>query len=104
MFLKSDSTCAINPFPPRAAKIGHFVILLCLTPDNFTRRRRASGWERVKSEKLFCFIIDSEEEETLDKEEEEEAIALQQHIAARLDEQDFDIEEFEVPEIVLFLF
>ena len=23
----------INPFPPRAAKSGHFVILLCLTPD-----------------------------------------------------------------------
>ena len=37
-----------NPFPPRAAKSGHFVILLCVTPDDFTRQRRASGWERVK--------------------------------------------------------
>ena len=25
-----------------------WVILLCLTPDNFTRQGRASGWERVK--------------------------------------------------------
>ena len=37
----------LNPFPPRAAKSGHYVILLCLTPDNFTRQRRAPGWERV---------------------------------------------------------
>ena len=36
----------INPFPPRAAKSGHFVILLCLTPDDLTRQRRAPGWER----------------------------------------------------------
>ena len=33
----------LNPFPPRAAKSGHFVILLCLTPDDFTRQRRAPG-------------------------------------------------------------
>lgn len=39
--------------------------------------------------------IDSEEEEALDKEEEQEALALQQCIAVRLDEQDFDVEEFE---------
>ena len=38
----------LNTFPPRAAKSGHFVILLCLTPGNFTHQRRASGWERVK--------------------------------------------------------
>ena len=25
-----------------------FVTLLCLTPDDFTRQWRASGWERVK--------------------------------------------------------
>ena len=25
------------PFSPRPAKTGHFVILLCLTPDNITR-------------------------------------------------------------------
>ena len=31
----------------RPAKIDPFVILLCLTPDDFTRRWRASGWERV---------------------------------------------------------
>ena len=40
-------------FPPRVAKSGHFVIFLCLTPDDFTRQRRASGWERVKG---ICFI------------------------------------------------
>ena len=39
--------CTINPFPPRAAKSGHFVILLSLTPDDFTCQRRACGWERV---------------------------------------------------------
>jgi hypothetical protein len=39
---------------------------------------------------------DSEEEEVLDKEEEEEVLMLQQNMAARLDENDFDIEEFEV--------
>ena len=26
----------INPFTPRPAKTGHFVILLCLMPDKFT--------------------------------------------------------------------
>ena len=36
----------INPFPPRAAKSRHFIILLCLMPDNFTCQRRASGWEK----------------------------------------------------------
>ena len=35
------------PFSPRPAKTVHFVILLCLTPDNITRQGRASGWERV---------------------------------------------------------
>ena len=30
------------------AKTSHFVILLNLTPDNFTRQGRASGQERVK--------------------------------------------------------
>ena len=38
----------LNPFPPRPAKTVPFVMLLCLMPDNFTRQRRASGWERVK--------------------------------------------------------
>ena len=39
----------LNTFPPRAAKRGHFVVLLCLTPDDFTRQgeRRAPGWGRV---------------------------------------------------------
>ena len=36
-----------NPFPHRATKSEHFAILLCLTPDDFTRQRRASGWGRV---------------------------------------------------------
>jgi hypothetical protein len=43
--------------------------------------------------------IDSEEEEALDKEEEDEVLMLQQNMAARLDEDDFDIEEFEVIKI-----
>ena len=34
-------------FSPRLAKNGHFVILLCLMPYDFTRQARASGWERV---------------------------------------------------------
>ena len=37
----------LNPFPPRAAKSGHFVILLCLTPDDCTHQRKTSGWEKV---------------------------------------------------------
>ena len=37
----------LNPFSPRPAKTVPFVILLCLTPDDFTRQGRASGWERV---------------------------------------------------------
>ncbi|XP_028392447.1 something about silencing protein 10-like [Dendronephthya gigantea] len=40
--------------------------------------------------------LDSEEEEALDKEEEEEALMLQQNMAARLDENDFDIDSFEL--------
>ena len=31
----------MNPFPPRQAKTGSFVILLCLTSDDFTRQGRA---------------------------------------------------------------
>ena len=38
----------LNPFPPRPAKTGFFIILFCLTPDGFTRQGRASGWKRVK--------------------------------------------------------
>ena len=38
----------LNPFPPRQAKTGPFVILVCLKADNFTHQGRASsGWERV---------------------------------------------------------
>ena len=39
-----------NPFPPAlqtVAKTAPFVILPYLMPDDFTRQRRASGWERV---------------------------------------------------------
>ena len=47
----SPKLCAhlhtVNPFSPRPAKTVHFVILLCLTPDNITHWGRASGWERV---------------------------------------------------------
>ena len=33
-----------------------FVILLCLTPDDFTRHRTAPGWERVKTKNLIRFL------------------------------------------------
>ena len=46
----------LNPFPPRLAKTGPFVILLCLMPDNFTHQRRASGWERVNTLPFPGFI------------------------------------------------
>ena len=42
-----------NPFPPRLAKNGPFVILLCLTPDDFTCQERASGLETVKTAVLY---------------------------------------------------
>ena len=48
----------LNPFSPRPAKNGHFVILHCdLTPDDITRQGRVSGWERVKYnlDILLCF-------------------------------------------------
>ena len=37
-----------NLSSPRPAKTVPFVIFFCLTPDDFTRQWRASGWERVK--------------------------------------------------------
>ena len=37
----------INFFSPRLAKTVSFVILPCLTPNDFTCQARASGWERV---------------------------------------------------------
>ena len=51
-----------NPSPPRLTKTGSFVILLCLTPDNFTHQGRASGWESVnpfppRSAKTGPFVI-----------------------------------------------
>ena len=63
MFKNSLDNCYIktahfNPFPPRVAKSSHFVSLLCLTPDDFTRQGRAPGWERVKrEEKLTSWKI-----------------------------------------------
>ena len=39
--------------PPRPAKTGPFIILLCLTPDDFTCQGRASGWERVNTDQLL---------------------------------------------------
>ena len=38
--------CMLNntkPFLPRAAKTGHFVVFLCLTPDDFTHQGRPLG-------------------------------------------------------------
>ena len=43
-----------NLSSPRLAKTVPFVILLCLTPDHFTRQWRASGWERVN---IFIMIV-----------------------------------------------
>ena len=45
---RTYSTVCINLSSPRSAKTGPFVILLCLTPDDFTCQWRVSGWERVK--------------------------------------------------------
>ena len=45
----STGTCMYmyntNSFPPRPAKTGPFIILLCLMPDDTTHQGRASGWE-----------------------------------------------------------
>ena len=37
----------LNLFSPTPAKTIPFVVSLCLTPDDFTRQGRASGWEMV---------------------------------------------------------
>ena len=37
----------LNLFSPTPAKTVAFVILFCVTPDDFTRQGRASGWELV---------------------------------------------------------
>ena len=58
-----------NLSSPRPAQTVPFVILLCLTPDDFTRQWRASGWEMVnpfsprpsKTDpyiNLFCLPLD----------------------------------------------
>ena len=63
MFKNSLDNCYIktahfNPFPRRAAKSVPFFSLLCLAPDDFTRQRRAPGWEGVKrEEKLTSWKI-----------------------------------------------
>ena len=49
--LESLFTVGFNLSSPRLTKTVPFLILLCLTPDDFTRQWRASGWERVKQ---FC--------------------------------------------------
>ena len=38
----------INVFSPRLAKTVPFVIFLCITPEDFTRQWRASGWEHLQ--------------------------------------------------------
>ena len=45
---------SINLSSPRPVKTIPFVILLCLTPDDFTCQWIASGWERVR---LICHDI-----------------------------------------------
>ena len=41
---------------PDQPKLVPFVILLCLTPDDFTHQGTASGWERVKIGKSIYLI------------------------------------------------
>ena len=41
IIIKQISLNLVNPLPPRPAKLGSFVILLCLTPNDFTRQGRA---------------------------------------------------------------
>ena len=48
MNMRGVNYSEFNLSSPRPAKTVPFVILLCLTPDDFTRQGRASGWERVK--------------------------------------------------------
>ena len=50
----------LNISSPRPAKTVPFVFLLCLTPDDFSRQWRASGWERVK-EKILSVYSTSEQ-------------------------------------------
>ena len=54
----------LNPFSPRPAKTGPFIILLCLMTDDFTCQGRASGCrERVKPIKkqqinmFHCYLL-----------------------------------------------
>ena len=50
----------LNLSSPRPAKTVSFVVLLCLTPDDFTRQWRASGWERVNdlmSQHMVQFLV-----------------------------------------------
>ena len=47
----------IDPFPPRPAKASLFVILLCLSQDNFSCQGRASAWEKVVMRTSTCCTI-----------------------------------------------
>ena len=47
----------LNLSSPRPAKTVPIVILLCLTPDDFTCQWRASGWERVNEYYYFYLKI-----------------------------------------------
>ena len=48
----------INPFPT-VAKNGHFVILLCLTPDDFTYQRRLIDNKYNEEPLCFCFTFNT---------------------------------------------
>ena len=76
--LLCDGSMLVNPFPPSPAQIASFVMLLCLTPNDFTHQERerellggkgltgpiahlssltlSTGWERIEVPKLHKLI------------------------------------------------
>ena len=54
-----------KPFP---SQTGPFIILLCLTPENFTSQGRASGWERVNLKYPSYRTISSNHPSSISKE------------------------------------
>ena len=59
------SSLFLNPFSPRPAQTGPFIILLSLTPDNFTPQGRACGWERVNTQGCNLWFTSSQKLEYL---------------------------------------
>lgn len=52
---------------------------------------------------IFCIVGSDEEAWELEKQEEEAALVLQQRMAAALDEEDFDVANFQVGSKILMI-